>query len=196
MKIVGLTGGIGSGKSTVLKWLESKGIPCFESDRVGRVLLDQELKQAVISRFGDAMYSKGTLDRGKLASLVFNNPNALEDLNQIVHPAVQQAFEEFKQYNLTAPILVKEAAILFESGAYQYCDLVVLVCAPKEDRIQRVMKRDGVRREEVLKRMALQWEDAKKKPLSDFILNNTDRATLEKQLEDLFVWLSQSSKKD
>ncbi len=71
-----------------------------------------------------------------------------------------------------------------------------MVCAPKEDRIQRVMKRDGVRREEVLKRMALQWEDAKKKPLSDFILNNADRATLEKQLEDLFVWLSQSSKKD
>jgi dephospho-CoA kinase len=185
MKIIGLTGGIGSGKSTLLNHLKAKGIPCFESDKVGKELLNGQLRQAVIDTFGPQLYNKGILDRAALAQLVFQNQEALERLNKLVHPAVAEAFTDFIAKNNTAPLLVKEAAILFETEGYKSCDDVILVCAPKEERILRVIQRDGVGRAEVEARMAKQWEDAKKRPLADFVIENDNLASAKQQLDSI-----------
>lgn len=183
MKIIGLTGGIGSGKSTLLAWLRSNGIPCFESDIVGKQLLNGQLKQDVIDCFGPELYPNDVLDTKKMAQLVFQDKEALEKLNNIVHPAVGKAFKDFVEKNKNAQIVVKEAAILFETGAYKSCDFVILVCAPLEKRISRVIQRDGVKRAEVLARMSKQWDDNKKSALADFVIENDSLELAIQQLE-------------
>lgn len=183
MKIIGLTGGIGSGKSTLLAWLRSNGIPCFESDIVGKQLLNGQLKQDVIDCFGPELYPNDVLDTKKMAQLVFQDKEALEKLNNIVHPAVGKAFKDFIEKNKNAQIVVKEAAILFETGAYKSCDFVILVCAPLEKRISRVIQRDGVKRAEVLARMSKQWDDNKKSALADFVIENDSLELAIEQLE-------------
>ena len=116
MKVVGLTCGIGSGKSTIREWFSSQGVPCFDSDTVGKELLNSSLKEKIIQDFGSHFYSKeGKLDRARLAAFVFSDAEALKKLNSIVHPAVAESFEAFKVKHLTAPFVIKEAAILFES---------------------------------------------------------------------------------
>ena len=125
MKIIGLTGGIGSGKSTLLAWFRSNGIPCFESDIVGKQLLNGQLKQDVIDYFGPELYPNDVLDTKRMAQLVFQDKEALEKLNNLVHPAVGKAFKDFVEKNKNAQIVVKEAAILFETGAYKSCDFVI-----------------------------------------------------------------------
>src|SRR6056300_468032 len=175
MKVIGLTGGIGSGKSTLLKWFQERGVPCFESDAMGRKLLDTQLRKAVSDRFGSALYgSDGRLDRAALAALVFNDATALNDLNKLVHPAVATAFETFKKQHDKAPFVINEAAILFETGGYKKCDLTILVKAPMKERMQRIISRDGVTEEEVLARMKKQWSDEKKEQYADFVIRNTD----------------------
>lgn len=183
MKIIGLTGGIGSGKSTLLAWLRSNGIPCFESDIVGKQLLNSQLKQDIIDCFGPELYPNDVLDTKKMAQLVFQDKEALEKLNNIVHPAVGKAFKDFIEKNKNAQIVVKEAAILFETGAYKSCDFVILVCAPLEKRISRVIQRDGVKRAEVLARMSKQWDDKKKSALADFVIENDSLELAIEQLE-------------
>lgn len=183
MKIIGLTGGIGSGKSTLLAWLRSNGIPCFESDIVGKQLLNGQLKQDVIDCFGPELYPNDVLDTKKMAQLVFQDKEALEKLNYLVHPAVGKAFKDFIEKNKNAQIVVKEAAILFETGAYKSCDFVILVCAPLEKRISRVIQRDGVKRAEVLARMSKQWDDKKKSALADFVIENDSLELAIQQLE-------------
>ena len=183
MKIIGLTGGIGSGKSTLLAWLRSNGIPCFESDIVGKQLLNGQLKQDVIDCFGPELYPNDVLDTKRMAQLVFQDKEALEKLNNLVHPAVGKAFKDFVEKNKNAQILVKEAAILFETGAYKSCDFVILVCAPLEKRISRVIQRDGVKRAEVLARMLKQWDDNKKSALADFVIENDSLELAIEQLE-------------
>ena len=183
MKIIGLTGGIGSGKSTLLAWLRSNGIPCFESDIVGKQLLNGQLKQDVIDCFGPELYPNDVLDTKRMAQLVFQDKEALEKLNNIVHPAVGKAFKDFIEKNKNAQIVVKEAAILFETGAYKSCDFVILVCAPLEKRISRVIQRDGVKRAEVLARMSKQWDDNKKSALADFVIENDSLELAIEQLE-------------
>lgn len=189
MKIIGLTGGIGSGKSTLMRWLQSKGIPCFESDKVGKELLNTELKQEIIDNFGSHLYATGNLDRKQLAELVFNDTAILKKLNKIVHPAVGNAFKKFKEENKAAPIIIKESAILFEEGIYKKCDSVILVCATQEERISRVMQRDGVSRKAVLQRMANQWDDQKKRPLADFVIENNSIETAKNQFEAVLTEL-------
>lgn len=186
MKIIGLTGGIGSGKSTLLKWIESKGIPCFQSDLVGKDLLEKNLKQQVADHFGNQLYESGQLDRKQLADRVFGNTMALKALNDIVHPAVANAFEKFKEEHQNKPLVVKESAILFETGIYKSCDFIILVCASLEERILRVMKRDEMSREAVMERMANQWDDSKKRILADFVIENNDLEFAMQQLEYLF----------
>ena len=186
MKIIGLTGGIGSGKSTLLKWIELKEIPCFQSDQVGKNLLENELKHKVVDCFGLHLYESGKLDRGELAQIVFSNTTALKKLNDIVHPAVAIEFKKFKDENKTKPMVVKESAILFESGIYKSCDFIILVCASMEERVLRVMKRDGMSRAAVLERMSNQWDDSKKRILADFVIENNDLEFAEQQLEYLF----------
>jgi dephospho-CoA kinase len=183
MKIIGLTGGIGSGKSTLLAWLRSNGIPCFESDIVGKQLLNGQLKQDVIDCFGPELYPNDVLDTKRMAQLVFQDKEALEKLNNFVHPAVGKAFKDFVEKNKNAQIVVKEAAILFETGAYKSCDFLILVCAPLEKRISRVIQRDGVKRAEVLARMSKQWDDNKKSALADFVIENDSLELAIQQLE-------------
>lgn len=185
MIIIGLTGGIGSGKSTFLSWFSDQGIPIFESDKVAKELLNTSLKPLIRQQFGNKLYKKGHLDTQALASLVFENNSLLKKLNTIVHPAVADAFELFIKTNNQARLVVKEAAILFETGAYKRCDFTILICAPKEARIARVMQRDSVSREAVLNRMRKQWLDSKKRPLADAIIENKDLQTALKQLESL-----------
>lgn len=183
MKIIGLTGGIGSGKSTLLAWLRSNGIPCFESDIVGKQLLNGQLKQDVIDCFGPELYPNDVLDTKRMAQLVFQDKEALEKLNNLVHPAVGKAFKDFVEKNKNAQIVVKEAAILFETGGYKSCDFVILVCAPLEKRISRVIQRDGVKRAEVLVRISKQWDDNKKSALADFVIENDSQELAIEQLE-------------
>ena len=173
MKVIGLTGGIGSGKTTVLRWFETQNIPCFESDAVAKTLLNSSLKSTVSKSFGNNIYdSSGMLNRKKLAARVFNNSKELVKLNTIVHPAVENAFEDFKQKHKEDSIIIKEAAILFESGGYKNCDSIILVIASEESRIQRVLKRDKIKKNDVEARIKLQWPDDKKKVLSDYLIQN------------------------
>tara|TARA_B110000211_G_scaffold22472_1_gene23268 strand:+ start:613 stop:1194 length:582 start_codon:yes stop_codon:yes gene_type:complete len=173
MKVIGLTGGIGSGKTTLLRWFETQNIPCFESDVVAKTLLNSSLKSFVSKAFGNNIYnSSGILDRKKLAALVFNDPKELAKLNAIVHPAVEKAFKDFRQKYKEDSIIIKEAAILFESGGYENCDAIILVIASEESRIQRVVKRDNIKKNDVEARIKLQWSDDKKKLLSDYLIQN------------------------
>ena len=173
MKVIGLTGGIGSCKTTILKWFETQNIPCFESDAVAKTLLNSSLKSRVSKIFGNNIYnSSGILNRKKLAARVFNNPKELAKLNVIVHPAVESAFEYFKQKHKEDSIIIKDAAILFESGGYKNCDAIILVIASEEIRIQRVLKRDKIKKKDIEARIRLQWSDDKKKVLSDYLIQN------------------------
>ena len=191
MKVVGLTGGIGSGKSTLLQWFQKQGIPCFESDAVGRKLLDTDLREAVTEAFGEQFYlDTGNLDRKAMAEKVFANPTALATLNQIVHPAVAIAFEDFKKQYAKAPLIINEAAILFETGGYKKCDAVILVTAPKSDRIERIIKRDGSSREAVMRRMKNQWEEERKRKLADYVIENSTIKSAQKQAAQILKKLN------
>jgi dephospho-CoA kinase len=173
---IGITGGIGSGKTTICKVFELQGVPVFYADLQARdlmttdSLLIENLKQA----FGTNIYPSGVLDRSKLASIVFGDKAKLELLNSLVHPAVFSAFDCWVGRQ-TAPYIVKEAALLFESGSYKRCDIRVLVKSPHALKMQRIMKRDGVAEDEVLKRMSRQWQDDDKEKLSDYVVTNDER---------------------
>ena len=173
MIVVGLTGGIGSGKSTILNYFREHGYPCFESDEVGKKLLEVELKETVLKLFGEEVYNaKGILDRKAISKKVFSNSKLLEALNDIVHPAVNETFEKFKKKHQDSPVIVKEAAILIESGSYKSCDIIVLVKAPLDERIKRIVARDSVNESEVIARIDNQWEDEKKEKYADYVVEN------------------------
>ena len=190
MKVIGLTGGIGSGKTTLLRWFETQNIPCFESDDVAKTLLNSSLKSFVSKAFGNNIYnSSGILDRKKLAARVFNDPKELAKLNAIVHPAVEKAFKDFRQKYKEDSIIIKEAAILFESGGYENCDAIILVIASEESRIQRVVKRDNIKKNDVEARIKLQWSDDKKKLLSDYLIQNEYLETALDQAKKILISL-------
>jgi dephospho-CoA kinase len=190
MKVIGLTGGIGSGKTTLLRWFETQNIPCFESDDVAKTLLNSSLKSFVSKAFGNSIYnSSGILDRKKLAARVFNDPKELAKLNAIVHPAVEKAFKDFRQKYKEDSIIIKEAAILFESGGYENCDAIILVIASEESRIQRVVKRDNIKKNDVEARIKLQWSDDKKKLLSDYLIQNEYLETALDQAKKILISL-------
>lgn len=181
-KIIGLTGGIGSGKTTIVNYIASKGIPVYIADDAGkRVMQDPVIIRQINALFdGKVLLENGQLDRAKIAALVFDNKDLLKSLNDIVHPAVAQDFNEFKKLHSKAEIIVKETAVLFESGSYKDCDATILITAPEDVRIERVMKRDGVDREAVLKRIKNQMSDQDKIQLADFTVNNI-------KLEQVFI---------
>tara|TARA_A100001011_G_C14129855_1_gene764955 strand:- start:24 stop:608 length:585 start_codon:yes stop_codon:yes gene_type:complete len=175
MKIVGLTGRIGSGKSTILKVFASLGVPCYDSDTQAKKLMeeDEELTSKIKGLFGDNIYNGLEFNRSLLAELVFSDKKKLDDLNALVHPAVKKDFHMFiGQQN--APYIIKEAAILFESGAVDDCDVVILVTAPERLRIDRVLKRDKSTEEQIKSRMSHQWSDNKKIAMSDFVIQNIE----------------------
>lgn len=171
--IVGLTGGIGSGKSTVAKVFQALNVPVFNSDDEAKnsINKDPELVNAITKAFGK-VYKNGALDKVKLAEIVFNDPVSLEKLNNIVHPKVAACFEKWVAKNSAAPLLIKEAAILIESGAYQHVDKIILVTAPESIRISRVIERDSVSEGKVKSRMKAQISDKEKLTYADFVIVN------------------------
>ena len=173
MIVVGLTGGIGSGKTTVANLFRSHGVPVYIADDEARVLTDtsDEIKNGIIAAFGRDLYNEGQLDRKKLASIVFNAPDKLEQLNGIIHPVVRAHFESWLQKQ-NAPYVIYEAAILFETGAYENFDYTILVTADQNERIKRLLIRDGGTEEEILARMNNQWSDEQKRVYADMEIEN------------------------
>ncbi len=183
---IGLTGGIGSGKTTVARIFEEFGVPCYYADTRAKEIMneDEELRSALISEFGPDVYADGVLNRGFLAQIIFEDSSARDEVNALVHPAVGRDYEEWKAAQ-KAPYVLKEAAILFETGGYKMSDAVILVTAPEEVRIDRVMKRDSTSREKVKARMDAQWSDAKKEALADFIIFNDGKQLLIPQVKQI-----------
>jgi len=171
---IGLTGGIGSGKSTVAQIFKHLKVPLYVADDKARMLMNKNdaVRNMIISEFGQKAYTNGILNSAYIASVVFDNPEKLEKLNRIVHPAVREDFLFWVSEQRERPYLIQEAAILFESGYHKHFDYIIFVNAGKELRINRVMERDKVSREEVEKRMKHQWPEAEKKKRSEFIINN------------------------
>jgi dephospho-CoA kinase len=180
MKKIGLTGGIGSGKSMVAEIFSRMGVPVFISDDVAKVLQeeDEEVRQAITGAFGKEMYSGKTLNRAKLAGIVFADKKKLEQLNAIVHPAVGKAFDQFCEKNSGAKYVLKESAILFEIGDDKNLDAMIVVTAPDELRIKRVMERDGIEKEAVLKRMKNQMKQEEKAAKAKFVIVNDEQQLL------------------
>lgn len=173
---IGLTGGIGSGKSTVAKVFETLGIPVYYADEAARRIMneDEVLKEQIMQQFGAAAYPDGKLDRKYLAGIVFNNPAKLELLNSLVHPATIRNGELWMEKQ-TTPYAIKEAAIIFESGSQSNLDYVIGVSAPDALRIHRTMQRDHITREEVLVRMSKQIKQIIKMRLCDFVIVNDEQ---------------------
>ena len=186
-KIIGLTGGIGSGKTTVANYFQSKGIPVYISDvEAKKVMAFPEIISQIVAIFGtDILGENDTLNRDKLASIVFNNPDKLKQLNSIVHPAVKKHFEQWVGNNKNFPYLVKEAAILFESGSYKDCDAIITVCAPMETRINRVLERDTSTREKVLQRINNQISDDERIAKSQYIITNENFDQTKIQMDNI-----------
>ena len=174
MMIVGLTGGIGSGKTTVANMFKDLGIPIYNSDERAKELMNSstELIEKIKELLGQEAYVDAMLNRDYVAGRVFTNRELLTELNSIVHPAVKS---DFKSWSATqdAAYVIQEAAILFENGSYDKFDKMILVTAPKRIRLERIMKRDAVSAENILARMNHQWEDEKKIPLADYVIENT-----------------------
>jgi dephospho-CoA kinase len=183
---IGLTGGIGSGKSTVAQLFEVLGIPVYYADDAAKQLMntDAELKMVIQKHLGIEIYKNNKLDRQYLASIVFNDPAKLDLLNSIVHPATIRDAEQWMKQQ-TSPYAIKEAALLFESGAAEHTDYVIGVYAPEDLRIKRTMDRDGLNREEVLKRISRQIDEEMKMKLCDFIINNDEQQLIIPQVMEL-----------
>lgn len=182
---VGLTGGIGSGKTTVAKLFETLGIPVYYADDRTKQLMntDEDIKASISKHFGEDVYKHGELDRKYLASIVFNNKEKLELLNSLTHPFTIRDAEKWMREQ-TSPYAIKEAALLFESGAAEQLDKIIGVYAPQHVRVQRVMKRDRLPVEEVMKRISRQIDEEMKMKLCDMvIINNEQQLVIPQVLE-------------
>lgn len=193
---IGVTGGIGSGKSTVCTIFRNLGVPVFDSDQTSRDLVNENptIKSTLRKTFGpDMFFQDGSLDRKRLARLVFNNPPELEKLNAIIHPVVFRKFEEFCEKNKKSKYLIKEAAILFETSTHKNLDKIINVYAPKELRIERVLKRENTSREQIEKIMRFQYSDEVKNKLSDYIIVNENIDELLPQVMEIHEFLLSES---
>ncbi|MCW5519638.1 dephospho-CoA kinase [Aureitalea sp. L0-47] len=175
MKVIGLTGGIGSGKTTVARMFEELGVPVYIADTEAKALTNRSkfIRRKLTQLLGPKTYKDGTLDRKYVADIVFKDAEILQQVNSIIHPKVASHFKRWCKKQ-DAPYVIKEAAILFENGGYQQCDSTILVVAPKNLRIQRIIARDGNSEDEIDARMANQWPDSEKEKLADFIIENID----------------------
>lgn len=195
MKVVGLTGGIGSGKTSILQLFKNLGIPVYIADIEAKKLMhtDEKLIHAIVAVFGKEAYTDKVLNRAYLAKQVFRDSNKLAQLNAMVHPAVQQDFLRFKD-SQTSPFIIFENAILFENGSDALCDYIITVTAPIETRIERVTKRDTVTPQQVKDRMQHQWNDQLKIDKSDFVIQNINWDDTKKAVEKLYKKLLKFSK--
>ena len=173
-KIIGLTGGIGSGKTTVAKYFAEKGIPVYIADDEAKKIMDSpEVIKEVQAIFDEnVLTKKGLLDRKKIRNIVFHHKEKLEELNKIVHPKVKKDFENFVKEHQNAPFIIKEVAILFETNGHKLCDATILVTAPLETRIERVIARDNTTREKVLQIINNQLSEEEKEKLATHIIMN------------------------
>ena len=196
MIIVGLTGGIGSGKTTVLKLFKKLGCDTYIADDEAKKIMnsDIELIAEVKKIFGDKAYKNKKLNRAHIASVVFNNKEKLNLLNAIVHPKVRQHFTNFVKKS-KAKIIIYEAAILFESGSYKLCDYIVTVTTPIEERIERIMKRDTISKEQILQRIKNQLDDEYKIKNSHFVIDNSDAFDAKSQVSTIYNILLKTIKK-
>jgi dephospho-CoA kinase len=193
--IVGLTGGIGSGKTTVANMFTAFNIPVFIADKEAKeLMLTSNIEKQIVSLLGNESYKDGKPNNAFIAKQVFKDKATLSKLNNIIHPAVRRYFIQwYKEQH--APYVIQEAAILFESGGYKVCDAIILVTAPLNVRIDRVIKRDSVTEEAVLNRVNNQWLDKDKIPLSDYVINNIDLKTTQEQVEEIHNQLVKKSKR-
>ncbi len=195
---VGLTGGMGSGKSTVAQVFSSLGIPVFYADDEAKKLLDEspKIREKITALFGAEMYADAKLNRKLLASHIFNDKSAIEKVNNIVHPAVAASFEVWSTAQKAFYVL-QEAAILFETGGYKRFDKNILVTAPQSVRVNRIIERDKLPEAQIIARMQNQWDENHKIPLADFVILNDGSAMLLPQIlrihEDLLRFATTKS---
>jgi len=192
---IGITGGIGSGKSYVATIFSSLGVPMYNSDLRSRDLSNQSpIKENIIKTFGDGFYYDGQLDRKKIAKIVFNDTELLDKLNQIIHPVIESDFNAWcrliKAIEPDTKFILKESAILIETGMYKKMDFNILVTAPEELRIQRVIKRDNLSVDAIKKRINKQSKDINKILSVDYIINNDERTPVFDQVKIIYEQLS------
>lgn len=190
MKRIGLTGGIGSGKSFIANILEHMGFPIYYSDLRSKELTksNPKIKAGLISLFGDEVYVDGELNTQLVATKIFQNEELRQKVNQLIHPIVRKDFDDWAT-NQHSELVFNEAAILFETGAYKNFDATILVCAPMEFKIKRVMNRENCSREDVLTRMSKQWSDEEKMKLADFVLENDENSPILIRIEAILSML-------
>ena len=183
MKIVGLTGGIGSGKSTVLDHFKNLGIKTYSADKAAKKLInsDKDLIKSIKNLFGDNIYENNILDSVKLSKIVFNDPYKLKSLNSIIHPAVAKDFESFIK-TINGDYIVKEVAIIFETNTEHNYNKIILVRAPLEERIKRVILRDNLSREDVIKRVNNQIDDSTIIDNCDYVIENINLKDLKEKV--------------
>lgn len=183
---VGITGGIGSGKSVVCNIFQTLGIEVYSADNEAKKMLDDsQMKEKILEIFGSQILKSGLVDRKKLAEIVFKDKLALQKLNSIIHPAVKKHFDDWAKMPHDSPYVLKEAAILFESGTNKGLDFVITVTAPEELRLKRVISRDKISEAEVLKRMENQMTEKEKIKLSDFVIKNDEQDLLIPQVLEI-----------
>ena len=186
MKIAGITGGIGSGKSIVAKLLEINGIPVYNTDIAAKKIheISQTVREKLADRFGEELYQPYGLNRTMLAALIFNHPENLAFVHSVIHPAVEADFLEWKTEQKGKKLTGIESALLFQSGLSQLIDISINVSAPLEIRIQRVQKRENWDREAILSRIRHQMTDEEREALADYTFVNDDRQALLPQVEN------------
>ena len=186
MKIIGLTGGIGSGKSTVADMFTDLGVPVYNSDEEAKKIMEssEEVKNGIIELFGRTAYNGNTLNKSFISNQVFQNKDLLKKLNAIVHPAVRNHFLSWMN-DQDAPYVIQEAAIIFENGKEAFYDAIILVVAPQDTRLKRVMKRDKKSKSQIMMRIDNQWPDERKIPLSNFVIDNQDRSKTLKKVQEI-----------
>lgn len=189
---LGITGNIGSGKSTVARLFEMLDVPVFYADQQARLISEwKDVLEEIRQTFGNEVVDEnGSLDRKQLGSIVFKNAGQLTLLNKIIHPRVRDSFNEWCGQHANVPYILHESAILFESGLAYLCDKIIVVSAPEEIRITRVMNRDFLSRTEVLARMRNQWAETKLLSLADFEIVNDDCMSLIEQVATIHAFLN------
>ncbi|MEX0291367.1 MAG: dephospho-CoA kinase [Flavobacteriaceae bacterium] len=194
MILVGLTGGIGSGKSTVASFFAALGVAVYNSDKQAKKLMknSKKLRKAIIGLLGDKAYKGKKLNRKWIAARVFQDQQLLKELNELVHPAVKKHFLKWAAKQ-EGSYVIQEAAVLFENGSVKDYEKVILVRAPIETRIQRIIERDGSSEADIRARMKNQWEDVKKSELSDYIIDNIELESTKLEVARIHRQLSELS---
>lgn len=192
---VGITGGIGSGKTMVCKIFQELGIPVFYADDEAKNILDKDIdvKKELKRLFGENIYTKTGINKTRLASIIFNDNEALKQVNELIHPKVREYFNMWSQEHCNFPYIIEEAAILFESGAYKDLDINILVSAPEELKIQRIMERDKVDRQSVVDRMKNQMGEREKKKMADYIIVNDGKQMIIPQILEIHKKIKRKS---